>query len=196
MPEYENRTKSELDAALRTLLRQKPLEELRVRELTEFCGLRRQSFYYHFRDVFDLFAWSMARERALLLDQQANCMTWRQVLLALLRRIEEERPFYQAVLSQGGQASLGAMIPLEDVLEAAQAYYRKRNGSLPDPAAEALERRCGQTVLLSLAESWARNQLPLTPEEIADSLERTTERSAEGAVWRTLREQGTWSGTP
>ena len=196
MQDYENRTKLELDAALRTLLRQKPLEELRVRELTEFCGLRRQSFYYHFRDVFDLFSWSMERERALLLDQQADCLTWRQVMLALLRRIEEERPFYQAVLAQGGQAGLGTMIPLEGVLEAAQAYYRKRNGSRPDPAAEALERRCGQAVLLSLAESWARNQLPLTPEEIAESLERTAEQSAEGAVWRTLRERGEWNGMP
>ena len=45
MPEYENRTRRELSAALRELLRQRPLDQLRVRELTERCGLRRQSFY-------------------------------------------------------------------------------------------------------------------------------------------------------
>ena len=64
MPENETRTRRELDAALRELLREgKPLAQLRVRELTERCGLRRQSFYYHFLDVYDLFDWSVRREQ-------------------------------------------------------------------------------------------------------------------------------------
>ena len=75
MPEYENRTRRELSAALRELLRQRPLDQLRVRELTERCGLRRQSFYYHFKDVYDLFAWSVRQERALLLVRLAECLT-------------------------------------------------------------------------------------------------------------------------
>ena len=33
---------------------------------------------------------------------------------------------------------------------------------------------------------------PLTAEELADALERAAERSAAGAVWQTLREQGDW----
>ena len=69
MPENDNRTRRELEAALRGLLGQKPLGQLRVRELTERCGLRRQSFYYHFTDIYDLFAWCLSRERALLLDR-------------------------------------------------------------------------------------------------------------------------------
>ena len=87
MPEYENRTRRELSAALRELLRQRPLDQLRVRELTERCGLRRQSFYYHFKDVYDLFAWSVRQERALLLVRLAECLTWREALLDLLERV-------------------------------------------------------------------------------------------------------------
>lgn len=49
----ENRTKQRLSRALKELLRKKPLDQIRVRELTELCGLRRQSFYYHFKDVYD-----------------------------------------------------------------------------------------------------------------------------------------------
>ena len=40
----ENRTKQRLSRALKELLRKKPLDQIRVRELTELCGLRRQSF--------------------------------------------------------------------------------------------------------------------------------------------------------
>ena len=64
----ENRTKQRLSRALKELLRKKPLDQIRVRELTELCGLRRQSFYYHFKDVYDLFDWSVRQERELQID--------------------------------------------------------------------------------------------------------------------------------
>nr|WP_325183185.1 TetR family transcriptional regulator [uncultured Oscillibacter sp.] len=192
MPEYEKRTRRDLSAALRALLREEPLDQLRVRELTERCGLRRQSFYYHFNDIYDLFDWCLRQERALLLERLENCLTWRQALLELLDRAAGERAFYQAALDREGQAGLGRMIPLEEVLEAVQVYYRDRCGTAPDRAAEERERRCGQALLLSLLEGWIRGGLALTPEELADALERTAEKSAAGAVWQTLREQGDW----
>ena len=194
MQEYENRTRQELDAALRTLLEQRPLERLRVRELTELCGLRRQSFYYHFKDVYDLFAWSARRERALLLERQEDCVTWQQALLDLLDRIDGNRAFYQAVLDQGGPAALGALVPLDQTLGAALRYYRDRSGAAPDPEAEKRDRRRGEALLLPLLESWIRGGLTLPPEEIAASLEETVQRIAEGVLWRTLRERGDWTG--
>ena len=196
MPEYESRTRQGFDAALRKLLGRKTLDQLRVRELTEFCGLRRQSFYYHFKDVYDLFAWSMERERTLLLRRREECLTWQQVLLDLLNRIAGERPFYRAVLDYGGQAALGEMVPLEDMLETVRAYYRKRDGGRPDPEMDARERRAGQAMLLSLLESWTREEMDLPPEEIIASLERMVERSEAGAVWQSLRERGEWGWTP
>lgn len=198
MPEYENenRTRQGLDAALRDLLKRKPLAQIRVRELTELCGLRRQSFYYHFKDVYDLFAWCVRRERALLLGRREACLTWQQALLDLLRRTGEERAFYQAVLDQGGQTALGDAVSLEGVLETVQTYYRKRDGGRPDPEADAFRLRCSQAVLLSLLESWVRDELRLSPEEIVVSLEETVERSAAGTLWQTLRERGEWKWTP
>ena len=196
MPEHENRTRRELSGALRALLKQRPLDQLRVRELTELCGLRRQSFYYHFKDVYDLFAWTVRQERTLLLGRLEECLTWRQALLDLLARAEEEQALYQAVLDQGGQAGLEEMLPLEEVLEAVQTYYRGRCGAPPDQAAEEQERRCGRVLLLSLLEGWVRGGTAMPPEELADALERAAERSAAGAVWQTLLERGEWNQTP
>jgi len=195
MPDYENRTRRSLDSALRELLKQKPLDQIRVRELMERCGLRRQSFYYHFKDVYELFDWSVQRERALLLSRQAECLTWQQVMLTLLGRSAEERAFYRAVLDRGGQAGLGELIPLEGVLETVQTYYREREGGTADPEAEALERRREQAMLLSILESWVRGSLPLPPGELIAALEQTVERSAAGAIWQTLRERGEWNWT-
>jgi len=196
MPDYENRTRRSLDAALRDLLKQKSLDRIRVRELMELCGLRRQSFYYHFKDVYELFDWSAGRERELLLSRLGECLTWQQALLALLDRAAEERAFYRAVLEQGGQAGLSRMIPLESVLETVRKYYRERDGGSVDPETETQERRREQAMLLSLLESWIRGSLPLPPEELVAGLERTVERSTAGALWQTLRERGEWNWTP
>ena len=97
-PENGNRTRRELAEALKTLLKRKPLEQMRVRELTELCGLRRQSFYYHFKDVYDLFDWAIRQEQAYLRGAREDCLTWRQAMGAVLERAAEERAFYQAVL--------------------------------------------------------------------------------------------------
>lgn len=138
----------------------------------------------------------MEQERKLLRKRLAECLTWRQAFLELLDRAAEERPFYRAALDRDGQAGLGVMIPLEEVLEAVQVYYRNRCGAQADPLAEERERRCGRALLLSLLEGWVRGEEALSPEELADALERAADRSAAGAVWHTLRERGEWNWTP
>lgn len=190
MPEHENRTRRELDEAMRTLLSRKPLDQLRVRELTELSGLRRQSFYYHFKDVYDLFAWSIRRERSILLERQGECLTWEEAIGDLLERMEEERPFYTALLDSFGRAGLRETLPLAGVLEQTQAYYRKRCGAAADPAGETVRRQCWEAVLLSLLESWARGDLELDPDTVLKILREAVEQHAAGAVWRTLQARG------
>ena len=50
-------TKKELAAALKQLMEQKPLEKISIREITSLCGLRRETFYYHFADIYALIQW-------------------------------------------------------------------------------------------------------------------------------------------
>lgn len=194
MPEHENRTRCGLDEALRIMLRRKPLHQLRVRELTELSGLRRQSFYYHFKDVYDLFAWSVHRERELLLSRQEDCLTWEQALEDLLLRIEEERSFYVALLESRGRAGLREVLPLSEMLERTQAYYRERSGAALDPAVDSAGLRCWETILLSLLEGWVRGDLELAPETVLAALRSAVERHTAGAAWQTMQARGGGSG--
>ena len=191
MPENETRTRRELDAALRELLREgKPLAQLRVRELTERCGLRRQSFYYHFLDVYDLFDWSVRRERECLLALQEECLTWGQCVLVLLDRAAEERTFYQAVLERRGRLGLREMIPLSGMLETVQRYYQARSGQPSAPEEDRRNRRCAETVLRSLLEGWLQGDLEMDAREAVEALRQAVERGVAGAVWQTLLERG------
>ena len=50
-------TKLWIAEKMRELLKQKPLDKIRVTEICQAAGIERPTFYYHFRDKYDLMAW-------------------------------------------------------------------------------------------------------------------------------------------
>ena len=52
-------TKRALEASLKHLLLQKPLDKITIGDITEDCGINRMTFYYHFKDIYDLIEWSL-----------------------------------------------------------------------------------------------------------------------------------------
>ncbi len=53
-----NNTKRALSASLKKLLETEPLDKITVTDITDGCGVKRQTFYYHFKDIFDLITWT------------------------------------------------------------------------------------------------------------------------------------------
>ena len=49
-----NRTKSAIVSAFGSLLSERPLSKITVKDIVECCGVNRNTFYYHFRDIPDL----------------------------------------------------------------------------------------------------------------------------------------------
>lgn len=193
MPEEMNRTKKDLADALRQLLAKKPLEQIRVREVTELCGIRRQSFYYHFTDVGQLFNWAMEQERACLPTRQEKCLTWQQAAADLLAYTAENRAFYLAILKNRGRTGLRQVLggAVERFLRPTLTYYKERGGTPPDPAAEQARLLWWRTLLLSLLEDWLEGDLCQPPEEVIALLERDLRDGMAGTAWRSLARSGT-----
>ena len=193
MPEEMNRTKKGLADALRQLLAKKPLDQIRVREVTELCGIRRQSFYYHFTDVGQLLDWSLEQERACLPDRQENCLTWQQAAADLLAYTAENRAFYLAIIENRGRAGLRQVLgdAVEKFLKAALTYYQERSGTQPDPTAEKSRLLWWRTMLLALLEDWLEGDLCQPPEEVIALLERDLRDGMAGAAWKNLARSGT-----
>lgn len=51
-------TKYALENSLKNLLLQKPLDKITISDITDDCGISRMTFYYHFKDIYDLVEWS------------------------------------------------------------------------------------------------------------------------------------------
>ena len=50
-------TKRALAASLRELMREQPFDKINVSQICDGCGMNRKSFYYHFKDKYDLVNW-------------------------------------------------------------------------------------------------------------------------------------------
>ena len=47
-------TKQALANALKQLLQKKQIMKITINDITEACGISRMTFYYHFKDIYDL----------------------------------------------------------------------------------------------------------------------------------------------
>lgn len=52
-----NTTKFWIAEVMKKLLSKKPIEKIRVTEICQEAGIERPTFYYHFKDKYDLMAW-------------------------------------------------------------------------------------------------------------------------------------------
>lgn len=60
--EISLKTKKSLAAALKKAMETKKLSKITVSELIEECNMNRKTFYYHFKDIYDLLKWVLEEE--------------------------------------------------------------------------------------------------------------------------------------
>lgn len=90
-------TKRALEASLKNLLLQKPLDKITINDITEDCGISRMTFYYHFKDIYDLVEWSCEEDASKALNGMKTYDTWQQGFLQIFRAVLENRPFIMNV---------------------------------------------------------------------------------------------------
>ena len=87
-------TKRALVASLKELMAEKPLDKITVTDLTEHCGVNRMTFYYHFKDIYDLVEWACVEEATRALAGKKTYDTWQQGFLQILQSLQKDKVFY------------------------------------------------------------------------------------------------------
>ncbi len=90
-------TKRALEASLKNLLLKKPLSKITISDITEDCGINRMTFYYHFKDIYDLVEWSCQEDASKALAGNKTYETWQQGFLQLFKAVQDNKPFIMNV---------------------------------------------------------------------------------------------------
>ena len=88
-----NHTKQIIEDSLKKLMLQKPLDKITIRDLTEDCRISRMTFYYHFKDIYDLVEWSCLADATKALEGKKTYDTWNEGLLQIFEAVYENKPF-------------------------------------------------------------------------------------------------------
>lgn len=92
-----NITKRALEASLKNLLLHKPLNKITVGDIANDCGINRMTFYYHFKDIYDLIEWSCVEDATKALEGKKTYDTWQEGFLNIFNAVLDNKPFIMNV---------------------------------------------------------------------------------------------------
>lgn len=98
-------TKYMIAQGMKELLTEKDFEKISVGDLANHCHISRNTFYYHFRDKYDVVSWIFYSEITPLLGPSQFVGKWADALLTLCRYLQDNKTFYSKVLQVEGQNS-------------------------------------------------------------------------------------------
>lgn len=174
-----NITKRALAETLKELMRQEPFGKVSVGDICESCGMNRKSFYYHFRDKYDLVNWVFHTE----FIESVNLHEYDslgQFLLQITRYLYDERVFYRHALQIQGQNAFSGYFrqTLQPFLT---AFARDIFRSSDDP-----DFYTGLVCdgLIAMITTWLSDKRPVPPDELGQNLQKILQRFSQNYLDR------------
>ena len=90
-PAMPNRTKEMLAESLMKLLARRTLDKITIQDIVDDCGYNRQTFYYHFHDIYDLIDWIFAAQTQELIEKCRACGSLDVGVEAVIAYMRENR---------------------------------------------------------------------------------------------------------
>ena len=157
-------TKRALEQSLKNLLLKKPLTKITINDIAEDCGINRMTFYYHFKDIYDLVEWSCLEDARRALDEKKTYETWQQGFLQIFEAVQENRPLVDRLLLDVINEEVGAMkVRDEDKQFIAQVY---------------------SYIFIGLMLDWIKDDMREDPRQIVDRLAKLIRGTMSAALSR------------
>jgi AcrR family transcriptional regulator len=105
----KNRTRNMFADTLAAMLTEMPLEKVRITELCRRCGATPPTFYYYFKDKYELMAWIFHQDFSTAYGSGTHGYSPATISKAL-RIMAERKVFYQRAYSEVSQNSINKYI--------------------------------------------------------------------------------------
>lgn len=88
-------TKRKIAMALKELMETEPFDKITVSDISDKCGMHRQTFYYHFKDRHELLDWLLYNELISSFVADFSYKTMNEKFFAIFDTIYNDKKFYQ-----------------------------------------------------------------------------------------------------
>lgn len=188
LPEVESPmsqvTKRALEQSLKNLLLKKPLTKITVGDIADDCGINRMTFYYHFKDIYDLVEWACLEDAKRALDEKKTCDTWQQGLLQIFEAVQQNKPFilnvYRCVHREQVEKYLQPLVDhlLLDIIQEKSGEMTVRDEDKQFIA------QIYSYIFIGLMLDWIKEDMREDPQNIVDRLAKLITGSISAALAR------------
>lgn len=150
-------------AVFRELLSQKPIEKISVREISDRCGINRNTFYYHFADKYQILERVFETEVLPRLAPFLNGDQWPDSIVALCGLMRESPAFYENAMKSAGPGSLSWLLVNHYkafLMEASAPRFRSLEVSLED---QEMAARFYSHAIIGIIGDWVDNGMKKDP---------------------------------
>jgi len=163
-------TKKAIGASLKKLLLQKPFHKITINDIAEDCEINRMTFYYHFKDIYDLAQWVCAEEAQRVLENNNTYDTWQQGFLNIFDAVLENKPLvmniyhsvsHEQIYRYLNQMVYGLLIRVVEEKSAGMAVRQEDQQFIANFYKYAFT---------GIMLDWIKNGMKETPEQIVEQL--------------------------
>lgn len=184
-----NFTKKALENSLKRLLVQKPLNKITIQDIADDCGISRMTFYYHFKDIYDLVEWVCVEDAQAALKGRKTYDTWQQGYLELFRLVAENRAFISNIYRcVGREQAERYLTPLADHL-LCNVVDELARGMVLRAEDKAFIARVYSYAFVGVMLDWLKDDMKEPPEQLVERFALVIQDSISGAVNR-MRKDG------
>lgn len=98
-------TKKVIAYSLKKLMEETPFQKISIRQIMEQAEIRRQTFYDHFQDKYELLAWIYQQDISENISDFLDYEKWHKVIYRILAYFERQQKFYRNALAYSEQNS-------------------------------------------------------------------------------------------
>lgn len=177
-------TKKALAASLKHLSQTKPLNKITVSDIAQDCGINRMTFYYHFKDIYDLIEWIFYEEADKAINGNKTYKTWQEGYLSIFLEVKENKNFVMNVYNSISREHIENYLYkltfklLEDVVEeqAAGMSVKKED--------KYFIANFYKYAFVGLMLEWIKDDMKQDPKDIIDKLSFIIQGSVKEALER------------
>ena len=163
-------TKNSLEQSLKNLLKTKPLNRITINDLVEDCGISRMTFYYHFKDIYDLVEWACAEDAARALQNKKTYDTWQQGFVQIFHAVRENKVFVMNVYRCVNREQVEKyLVPLTDQLIMGVITERAAGMTVRE-ADQQFIAQVYSYAFVGIMLDWIRDDMRADPEELVNRL--------------------------
>lgn len=165
-------TKRAMSAALKNLLREKKLNKITVQDIADECGINRQTFYYHFQDIYDLVEWTCIEDTEKVIKENKTYDTWQEGFLSVFDLAKKDKTFidniYRSVSLEMLEQYLYRLVYplLKNVVD------EKANGQTVREENKKYIADFYKYAFVGVLLEWIRNDMAESPGQIVDRVSR------------------------